>query len=38
MRNPRSRMAQITMRIEPMLQAIKMGRVANYAELVMLRP
>ncbi len=38
MRNPRSRMSQITMRVEPMLQAIKIGRVANYPELVMLRP
>jgi hypothetical protein len=38
MRNPRSRMAQLTMRIEPMLAAIRAGRVANYGELVLLRP
>lgn len=38
LRNPRSRMAQITMPIEPMLRAIREGRVANYPELVMLRP
>ena len=38
MRNPRSRMAQITMPIDPMLAAIRSGRVANYAELIMLRP
>jgi hypothetical protein len=37
-RNPNSRLAQITMGIEPMLAAIKAGRVANYMELVMLRP
>jgi hypothetical protein len=37
-RNPRSRMAQLTMRIEPMLRAIRSGRVANYWELVTLTP
>jgi hypothetical protein len=37
-RNPNSRLAQITMGIEPMLTAIREGRVANYMELVMLRP
>jgi len=37
-RNPNSRMVQITMRVEPMLRAIREGRVANYMELVMLRP
>lgn len=37
-RNPNSRLAQITMGIEPMLKAIREGRVANYMELVMLRP
>lgn len=36
MRNPRSRMAQLTMRIEPMLAAIRNGRVANYGELILL--
>ena len=38
MRNPRSRMAQLTARIEPMLAAIRSGRVANYGELILLRP
>jgi hypothetical protein len=38
MRNPRSRMAQLTMRIEPMLVAIRSGRVANYGELLTLVP
>jgi hypothetical protein len=38
LRNPRSRMAQLTMRIEPMLAAIRAGRVANYGELILLRP
>lgn len=38
MRNPRSRMAQLTMRITPMLAAIRAGRVANYGELILLRP
>lgn len=38
MRNPRSRMAQLTMRIEPMLAAIRGGRVANYGDLILLRP
>lgn len=37
-RNPNSRLAQIIMGVEPMLAAIKAGRVANYMELVMLRP
>jgi hypothetical protein len=37
MRNPRSRMAQLTMPIDKMLKAIREGRVANYAELVMLQ-
>lgn len=37
-RNPNSRLAQITMGVEPMLAAIQAGRVANYMELVMLRP
>jgi hypothetical protein len=38
MRNPRSRMAQLTMRIDPMLVAIKGGRVMNYGELLTLVP
>jgi hypothetical protein len=38
MRNPRSRMAQITMRIEPMLTAIRAGRVTSYGDLVTLVP
>ena len=38
LRNPRSRMAQLTVRIEPMLAAIGEGRVANYGELILLRP
>ncbi len=38
MRNPRSRMAQLTMRIEPMLAAIRGGRVTNYGELLTLVP
>jgi hypothetical protein len=38
MRNPRSRMAQLTMRIGPMLTAIRQGRVASYGELVTLVP
>lgn len=37
-RNPNSRLAQITMGIEPMLKAIREGRVANYMELVTLVP
>ena len=38
MRNPRSRMAQITMRIDPMLAAIRSGRVVSYGDLVTLVP
>lgn len=38
LRNPRSRMAQLAMPMQPMLRAIERGQVANYAELVMLRP
>jgi hypothetical protein len=38
MRNPRSRMAQITMRIDPMLTAIRAGRVISYGDLVTLVP
>lgn len=38
LRNPRSRMAQFTMPVEPMLRAIRGGLVASYGELVMLRP
>lgn len=38
MRNPRSRMAQLTMRVEPMLAAIRGGRVTNYGELLTLVP
>ena len=37
-RNPNSRLAQITMPIQPMLRAIREGRVANYMELVLLKP
>lgn len=38
LRNPRSRLAQITMPVDAMLRAIREGRVANYVELVLLRP
>ncbi len=37
-RNPRSRLAQLTMRIEPMLEAIRQGRAATYGDLVTLVP
>lgn len=38
LRNPRSRMAQLTMPMQAMLRAIERGEVMSYADLVMLRP
>lgn len=38
MRNPRSRLAQITMPVDGMLQAIRAGRVGSYFDLIVLRP